>query len=421
MGRPELIARQWESEAARTRDLFDEYGRMVLVLCRALLRGQPDAEDAAQQTFLAAYRSLLTGHRPRHPAAWLATIARNECRAQQANRDALSVPLPLEVEAAHLDPAEITARHAELAALSDALAELPERQREVVRLHCLDGLTYGEVAEILDISSRAVDGLLVRARSRLRRRMREFWRISPLVVADSLRERLVRVIPGFEAGSGAAAVAAGGGAGGLAAAGALPLTAKLAVGAVGVAVLGSAGAKAPESQQAHASATARPAVSYATTPERPSLAFGGRSGRVERTVLRLPSQRGRSDGGPRHGRHVDDGARPAHDNSGSGRSGSGGSESSTSEASSSGRGSSGAGSSRSSSSGSGSSGSDGSSSGSSGSASSGSGSSRSGSSGSGSSGSGSSGSESSGADHSGSGSSGSGSSGPSDPADEPDD
>jgi DNA-directed RNA polymerase specialized sigma24 family protein len=43
-----------------------------------LLRNEHEAEDAAQQTFLAAYRSMRNGVEPRHPAAWLATIARNE-------------------------------------------------------------------------------------------------------------------------------------------------------------------------------------------------------------------------------------------------------------------------------------------------------------------------------------------------------
>jgi DNA-directed RNA polymerase specialized sigma24 family protein len=54
----------------------------VLGLCRVLLRHRQEAEDAVQQTFLSAYRSLLNGVEPRYPAAWLATIARNECRGR---------------------------------------------------------------------------------------------------------------------------------------------------------------------------------------------------------------------------------------------------------------------------------------------------------------------------------------------------
>ena len=74
-GRPDGAA------AARTAEIFERHGPTVLGLCRMLLRNEHEAEDASQQTFLAAYRSILNGVEPRHPAAWLATIARNECWA----------------------------------------------------------------------------------------------------------------------------------------------------------------------------------------------------------------------------------------------------------------------------------------------------------------------------------------------------
>lgn len=59
--------------------LFEEYGHMVYALSRMLLRTREEAEDATQEAFLDAYRSLLAGVVPKQPAAWLATIARNEC------------------------------------------------------------------------------------------------------------------------------------------------------------------------------------------------------------------------------------------------------------------------------------------------------------------------------------------------------
>ena len=45
-------------------ELFREHGRMVLGLCRVLLRDPDEAEDAAQQVFLSAHRALLRGSRP---------------------------------------------------------------------------------------------------------------------------------------------------------------------------------------------------------------------------------------------------------------------------------------------------------------------------------------------------------------------
>ena len=69
-----------------TAELFEAHAARVLGICRGMLRNSHDAEDAAQQAFLSAYMSLAAGTPPREPAAWLATIARNEyrTRAQRA-------------------------------------------------------------------------------------------------------------------------------------------------------------------------------------------------------------------------------------------------------------------------------------------------------------------------------------------------
>ena len=63
----------------------------------SMLRDAHEADDALQQTFLSAYRSLLGGSVPRDAEAWVVTIARNECRARI--RDRMATPLAdVEVE-----------------------------------------------------------------------------------------------------------------------------------------------------------------------------------------------------------------------------------------------------------------------------------------------------------------------------------
>ena len=124
-------------------DLSALYGRggpTVRGLCRLLLRNRHEAEDAAQQTFLSAYRSMLSGNSPRHPAAWLATIARNECvsRIQRRMREPLAAP---ETEEELPDPVAVAADRADLAQLWRAIAELPERQRQALLLREFSGLS----------------------------------------------------------------------------------------------------------------------------------------------------------------------------------------------------------------------------------------------------------------------------------------
>lgn len=208
--------------AFRVGALFSEHGRMVYGLCRLLLRDATEAEDATQETFLAAYRALLRGGGPRDPAAWLAAIARNECRAhlRVRGRELLpgNEPDPGAAEASDT----IVERRLWADELAGALGELPQRQREAVVLRDLYGLRTREVGAALGLSRSAVESLVFRARRRLRVRLRPA--AGALALPLALREGLAQALPGFASGSAAAAGATGAAASGPA------LLAKLAAG-----------------------------------------------------------------------------------------------------------------------------------------------------------------------------------------------
>ncbi|HKI93537.1 MAG TPA: RNA polymerase sigma factor, partial [Gaiellaceae bacterium] len=156
----------------RAADLYQEHAPFVGRLCRSLLRDAGEAEDASQQTFLAAYRAILNGTEPREPAAWLATIARNECIARVRGR--MREPLPSDVEPSEVSPdVHVEAvRNEHRSELAEALATLPAQQREAVLLRDVRGFSYEEVAASLAVSTSAVESLLFRARSRLRSQLR---------------------------------------------------------------------------------------------------------------------------------------------------------------------------------------------------------------------------------------------------------
>lgn len=166
---PERGGRAIRAAAARSEQLYAQHHRMVTGLCRALLRDATEAEDAAQQVFLSAHRSLLNGAEPREPAAWLATIARNECwaRIRGRMRDPLPSPAAEDVPGT-ADPVAEALRRADLAALWRAIRALPKQQREALLLREFGGLRYDELAVALSVTEPAVESLLFRARTRLR-------------------------------------------------------------------------------------------------------------------------------------------------------------------------------------------------------------------------------------------------------------
>ncbi|MGH3065380.1 MAG: RNA polymerase sigma factor [Gaiellaceae bacterium] len=227
--------------AAHVGGLFERHGRMVYGVCRAMLRDVHEAEDATQQAFLSAHRALLGGAHVRDAGAWLATIARNECRGRIAARMRTPLPVAEEDLFALPSPVDEQARHEQALEFREALAELPERQREAVVLRYLYGLRYGEVATALGLSRPATEALLFRARRGLRGTLRPVVG-AVLVVPLALREELALAIPGFSAGTGVSTAAVGiasGGVLGKLVAG--PVGVKVATTAVAVSTVGAVG------------------------------------------------------------------------------------------------------------------------------------------------------------------------------------
>jgi len=189
-------------------DLYREHARLVAGICRGMLRDPEEAADAAQQSFLAAHRSLLAGTTPREPAAWLATIARNECRMRIRKRmgTPLTVPLDPELDGRGDTTHQAAVERASVAELRVALAELPERQREALLLREVQGLSYDEVARTMEVSPPSVEALLWRAR----RAVTERVRILPGIGVEWAKELLTRLGGTADVLSGAALAAKGG-------------------------------------------------------------------------------------------------------------------------------------------------------------------------------------------------------------------
>jgi RNA polymerase sigma-70 factor (ECF subfamily) len=154
--------------AAATDLLYRRHGPRVLRYCLRCLRRPADAEDALQQTFLQAHRALGRGVEPVAEATWLLTIARNVCLTRvdavrrRARVEFAEDPSVLAENAGADDaPPELSAE------IVEALARLPERQRQVLFLRGWQELSYTEIAEALGTTESAVETLLFRARNAL--------------------------------------------------------------------------------------------------------------------------------------------------------------------------------------------------------------------------------------------------------------
>jgi RNA polymerase sigma-70 factor (ECF subfamily) len=177
-----LMLRVRDDDAAAFAELVERFQHRLVAVMHHLIGNPDEAEDLAQEVFLRVYR-IRKKYRPKAKfSTWLFTIANN--LALNALRDRQRRPvLPLEVrESGPLGPrpGENTAtardeppahglQQRELAdVIRRALDGLNERQRVAIVLNKFEDMNYAEIAEVMDLSTKAVKSLLSRARMKLR-------------------------------------------------------------------------------------------------------------------------------------------------------------------------------------------------------------------------------------------------------------
>ena len=160
--------------------LVARYEAQLTGYARSLLGGaHHDAEEAVQDALVRALRALRRDRGgDRGPARsialrpWLFAITRNACidRLRRGGRDRATVELARLDDVlgdAGGDPHAACVRREELAATVSALRALPDRQREALVGHELEGRTHQELARRLDVSVGATKALVCRARASL--------------------------------------------------------------------------------------------------------------------------------------------------------------------------------------------------------------------------------------------------------------
>jgi RNA polymerase sigma-70 factor, ECF subfamily len=141
-------------------------------LARWLIRNEHDAEDVVQEASLRAFRYFRTfsGESGR---AWFLRIVRNTCYSWRGHRE--NIPVDLFDEDQHrgapltADPETLLLQAADASLIDNTLRILPDRFRELLVLRELEGLSYRELADALEIPIGTVMSGLSRARQAFRR------------------------------------------------------------------------------------------------------------------------------------------------------------------------------------------------------------------------------------------------------------
>jgi len=154
--------------------------------CLRVLRDREAAAEMTQETFLRAFEKLATFRRGARFSTWLYAIAINLCRSELRRRKTVKHRPPLSLDAApgeesgvasppsrELDPAAGAVRSEAARRIEEELAALPLHFREPIVLRDIEGLSYDEISDVLEVPIGTVRSRIHRARETLRGRLKD--------------------------------------------------------------------------------------------------------------------------------------------------------------------------------------------------------------------------------------------------------
>jgi len=162
------ISRAASGDRAAQAALVNQNMPMVFRVAYRMLQDRAEAEDVTQETFLRAWKALPDWQPKAKFSTWACTVALNLCRDRiRKKKPVLMDELPDRMDT-DLRPDEALASRQTLNSIEAKIADLPDRQREALSLCALEGMSNIEAAATMDVSVRALESLLARARRALR-------------------------------------------------------------------------------------------------------------------------------------------------------------------------------------------------------------------------------------------------------------
>lgn len=190
-GRPEedaVLIRDFQKDCEEAFDrLVLKYQNKIFNLCYQFLGNHEDADDCAQESFIKVFRNLKGFQFRSSFSTWLYRIAVNTCKNKvnsleyRLRRKTLDLDRPREKENGTAFIQVADERHSPVESyekkelreqIQKAIQSLPEKQRGIVVMRDLEGLSYGEIGRITKLKAGTVKSKLARAREELRKKLK---------------------------------------------------------------------------------------------------------------------------------------------------------------------------------------------------------------------------------------------------------
>ena len=181
MTEQELVTRAKAGDQQAFEQLVLDNQNRIYSLAVRLTGDREEGADLAQEAFVKAWQGLPAFQGESSFATWLYRLATNLCldhlRAQKRRTQSMGPALslddeengPVQVADQQLQPQEAVERSERRRALERGLASLPDHHRQVLIMRELSGLSYQEIAQVLDLDLGTVKSRIARARLSLRK------------------------------------------------------------------------------------------------------------------------------------------------------------------------------------------------------------------------------------------------------------
>jgi RNA polymerase sigma-70 factor, ECF subfamily len=174
----ELVARSLRQDHEAFGQLIDRHASVIVNLAYRMVGNRAEAEDLAQEAFLAAFKALSTFRADSKFSTWLYRIASNKCkdwlRAKRPGMGQQDVDID-EVLDSHVaeeqTPERLLSQQQVALELEQAIQRLPPLYREAFVLKHVEGLSYEEMAEILGVNGDTLKMRVYKGRLQLSREL----------------------------------------------------------------------------------------------------------------------------------------------------------------------------------------------------------------------------------------------------------
>jgi RNA polymerase sigma factor (sigma-70 family) len=186
LNQPELVLLLQQGDESAFKKLVDEWQNMVYNTAIGIVQNEDDADDITQEVFIQVYQSVSSFKGESKFSTWLyrVTVSKaldHEKKKKRKKRFGFVQSLfgadgEEQVHAVEFNHPGVQMEKKEKAGeLFSALKQLPEKQRIAFTLHKLEGQSYQQVAEIMNTTLYAVESLMSRAKTNLKKELKKYY------------------------------------------------------------------------------------------------------------------------------------------------------------------------------------------------------------------------------------------------------